>query len=164
MSELNESNNPRVTATSLTLENARKMTMAYRDNRKKHEPNDNYTKSVWFPLKQIEIMTQLLKEEGADGLRIYFGRYTKDVRISLNAETNKKPIKEIDDDKDTLIFVSTKEGSDKDKHNDYFVYETQRQNTIDKIKDNFGLFIEPENRGDLCPHNCPEEPSPLMQD
>ncbi len=37
----------------------------------------SYTKAVWFSVDQILAMAEKLKESKADGLRIYFAKYTE---------------------------------------------------------------------------------------
>lgn len=142
--------NEKVTATSIPLDDARRMTQAFRESR----GNDaKCTKSVWFPLKQIETMVDFLRQENADGLRIYFGRYTQKAITNLNAETGKKPVPANYVDKDTVIFISTR------AKEDYF----HAKGTQEKMKIAKGIFFDPENRGEICPDNCPPN-SPMMID
>lgn len=146
-----------VTATSISLDDARRMTQAFRESR----GNDpKCTKSVWFPLKQIETMIAFLKQEKADGLRIYFGRYTQTAITNLNAEADKKPVPTTYLDRDTVIFVSTEKNKDPKKPSvDYFHYKGKQE----EMKTAKGIVFDPENRGEICPLDCPIG-SPMMID
>lgn len=59
-----------------------------------------HVKSVWFSIDQITSMYEQLKKEGANGVKVYFGRYPSDVSIF----DDPKPIP----NSNTVVFVSTK--------------------------------------------------------
>lgn len=120
---------------------AKEMAQAFRKNQKLG------TKAVWFPAQQIIDMAEALKREDADGLRIYFARYTKDIIENYNQNAGEDSRIDIKDaDKNTIIFVSTRKENGKPR-TDYFE----------------DLYpFEPENRGELCPDNCPD--SELLED
>jgi hypothetical protein len=103
--------------------------LAYESKRNGHDAG-TYVKSVWFDIKDIKKMCERLVEEGADGLRVYFGRYPADV--SKFVEPKPKP------NTNSLIFVSTG-NIDGVKHSDYFVDLNP---------------ITPENRGEQCQPHC----------
>lgn len=84
---------------------------------------------VWFPIEQVNNIAKRLKREGADGLRVYFGRYPTDV----GDFEDPKPLP----DTNTVIFISTKK-NEKGEHEDYFTGEP----------------MIPENRGEQCQPNC----------
>jgi len=86
-------------------------------------------KSVWFPISQITRISEQLVREKADGLRIYLGRYPKDV----SKFKDPKPIPETN----TVIFVSTYAVDG--YHQDYYT-------TLNPII--------PENRGEQCQPKC----------
>lgn len=115
---------------SITEAEAREMVHAYTIE------NPGNTKCVWFSLAQIDKIHTYLKEEekagmGTDGLRVYFGQYTKNI-LELPAENDLIG-------RNTVIFVSTKLDPD-GFHEDYF-------NRLDNSD-------SAQNRGELCLPNC----------
>lgn len=99
---------------------------------KKHPEYDagTYVKSVWFCIEDIKKMSKRLEDEGADGLRVYFGRYPADVSKFVEP----KPIPNTN----SLIFVSTRLENGVER-SDYF----------DELHP-----ITPENRGEQCQPHC----------
>jgi len=120
-----------VVITSIPFEEVEIMVKGYADHTK--EDLDRLTnknvKSIWFPLDQISRITKQLEKEGADGLRIYFGRYPKDV----SKFEDPKPIPETN----SVILVSTK--AHNGYHQDYYT--------------NLSPLV-PENRGEQCQPQC----------
>lgn len=112
---------------SIPVEVAKQMVDAYTQYNKEH-PSDAYTKAVWFPLEQVERIYTTLKEQNADGLRIYFGQYTKESASGMPDDYIGR---------NTVIFVPTTKakGYGGDIHQD-------------------DLSVDPENKGELCPNQC----------
>ncbi|WP_443945716.1 hypothetical protein ACJVDH_00965 [Pedobacter sp. AW1-32] len=61
--------------TTVSKEIAEKMVQAYAEEENGVGLNPAYTKCAWFPADQIIKIAESLKENKADGLRIYFARY-----------------------------------------------------------------------------------------
>ena len=134
--------NERCVLLSIPFLEAKEMVNNYIDkiNRDEHGQLEN-TVSVWFSLKQLNDITNLLNAEHAaseqqtpnqvtDGLRIYFANYGDS---PPEGHENYKG-------KNTVVLISTHSVAERpEKHKDYF------QNIIPEIK------MEPQNRGVLCP-------------
>ncbi|WP_162795907.1 hypothetical protein [Pedobacter nanyangensis] len=131
--------------TSVPLPIAKEMAKTFRKN---HVRTDKDTKSVWFPVEQITAIANALKEEKADGIRVYFGQYTEDLIKKLNQITSAPEIPKDYANRNTVIFVSTREENGI-KKTDYFTDMKHPMN--------------PENRGELCPNDCPKD-SPMLTD
>ncbi|UKT63856.1 hypothetical protein [Pedobacter mucosus] len=56
---------------------AQQMVAAYAKEAAKNPKS--YTKAIWFPIDQILDIAERLKENKADGLRIYLAQYTSDL-------------------------------------------------------------------------------------
>ncbi|PWS32079.1 hypothetical protein [Pedobacter paludis] len=112
---------------TIPVEVARQMVDAYTQYSKEC-PAEAYTKAVWFPLEQIERIYNSLKERNSDGLRVYFGQYTKEAAAGL-------PDYYIG--RNTVIFVPT----------------TKAKGYGDPIHDD-DLGTDPENKGEICPQAC----------
>ncbi len=132
--------------TSVPLPIAKEMAKTFRKN---HVRTNEDTKSVWFPKEQIvAIANALEKEEKADGIRVYFGQYTEDLIKKLNEIPGADEIPKNYANRNTIIFVSTREENGI-KKTDYF---TDMKHPM-----------IPENRGELCPNDCPKD-SPMLID
>lgn len=118
------------------------MTKAYRESQK--SVSDKFTESVWFPYDQIAQLTQKLTKLNADGVRVYFGRYTEDIIKQINALPYGKKIPENYKDYNTVIFIATTIINGISKI-DYYT---------GKCEDRDDPF-EADNRGELCPPDCP---------
>lgn len=131
----------RSTSNSIPLLIAKEMTKAFNDNQGNGK---DYTKAVWFPIKQIGDMVDKLNGENADGLRIYFGRYTKDIIKKLNQGIDPEDqIPPTYENRNTVIFVSTK-----------------TENGVERIEYYEEYYsIIPENRGILCPPDTGCDPN-----
>lgn len=130
--------------TSVPLPFAKEMAKTFRKNQVR---TNNDTKSIWFPAEQIIAIANALEKEKADGIRIYFGQYTDDVIKKLNEIPGAEKIPEDYAGKNTVIFVSTREEKGV-KKTDYF--------------SDMKHPMVPENRGELCPNDCPD--SPMLTD
>lgn len=131
---------------TVPLEIAKEMAKEFKSQLSSNED----TRSVWFSIEQITEMVENLKKESADGLRIYFGRYTKDSIRKLNEIPNADEIPMEYSNRNTVIFVSTHKEGGKDRV-DYF-YE----------KDSHSMI--PENRGILCPpHTGCDQDSEMLK-
>lgn len=117
----------------IPYEEVKEMVTTFNTLAKNHPEYDEAThvKAVWFSLEDIQSMTKRLTEEGADGVRIYFGRYPADVSKYVDP----KPLPNTN----TVIFVSTHVNEKGVKHSDYF--------------DDVHPMI-PENRGEKCQPHC----------
>jgi hypothetical protein len=125
------------TIANIPAEELQIMAKEYRRHARKHPDyvKGDHVKSVWFPIGQIVKMCGQLMTEGADGVRIYFGRYPENL-ANFKGE-NLVP------NSNTVILVSTqKEGK---LHKDYFKAISVNAKAID---------IEPENRGEQCQPHC----------
>lgn len=112
------------------------MVKTYKAHAMKHpdyQAEKYHVKSIWFPIAQINDICQKLNDEGADGLRVYLGRYPADV----NGFEDPKP----EPNTNSVVFVST--GLDDDGNpapkTDYFIDEVP---------------MLPENRGEQCQPTC----------
>lgn len=117
------------------IEWAQQMVSAFK---KAERGKPGYTRSVWFPIDQMKkLINTIANEPDADGVRIYFGKYTKSVIDNINANLpvggHKIPSTYVD--RNTVVFVSTKNEGGKPMR--------------DYVKNAF--MTEPENRGALCP-------------
>ena len=117
----------------------KEMVKIFKAHSKKHPSGTNST-SVWFPVKQIELMMDRLIKENADGVRLYFGQYSDKVIAELNKDPNAHPIPKNYAGRNTIVFVSTKESGGIQK--DYF----ENLKILEAAPP-----MEPENRGILCP-------------
>jgi len=89
--------------------------------------------SVWYSLEELQTFLQTAKENGSDGVRIYFGVYDK--------ETAHDPVYE---GRQTIVFVATKEKETKDGTANKEVY----------VNTNEGTSILAYNSGKICPPSC----------
>ncbi len=111
-----------------------------------NDPSKQNTRSVWFRLEDLTKLIEILnaekkalqkgdttrKDSVTDGVRIYFGRYTKKLK---HPERN------------TLVFVSTRWIKKGNFHGDYF-------HNVEMIEpSNKGINVEPFNNGELSPPN-----------
>lgn len=112
----------------------KEMVTTFHDRAKKHPEYDEAThvKAVWFSLEDIQSMCKRLTNKGADGVRIYFGRYPADVSKYIEPKPTPKT--------DTVIFVSTRTTEQGVEHSDYFV--------------DMPHPMVPENRGEQCQPHC----------
>ncbi len=133
---------------SLSLDQAKKLVNAYTEINKF---SASYTQSVWFPINLVTKIALQLHLEEADGVRIYFGRYTSEFvdeenRLLLPEDRIPEDYK----NRNTVVLVSTRT-IDGIPRRDYFSsdYGSDR--------------MDPQNRGLLCPPGmgCDEE-SPLF--
>lgn len=106
-------------------------------HRKNHENLPDYTRSVWFPIKQIRNMLSRLDLADANGIRVYFGQYSKEIFDRYPVELGSLPTSY--QGKCNVIFVATKGKVD-----------VPGEDNLDK-----GLIpiMDPEDRGMLCPPN-----------
>jgi len=144
------------TANTIPVNIAQQMTQAYRDNQKKLGETD-FTEAAWYPATQILQLAKKLTACKADGLRIYFARYTEEIINQINKLPYGDVVSENYKDMDTLLLVITKIVNGVPR-TDYF---TDKQLT--KHYGGVGADpYDPENRADLCPDQCNTK-SPLMQ-
>ncbi|RZL45829.1 MAG: hypothetical protein EOP00_16690 [Pedobacter sp.] len=129
---------------TVPLEIAKEMAKEF----KRQLSSNDDTRSVWFSIAQISEMVENLKKESADGLRVYFGRYTEDTIRKLNEIPNADAIPAAYSNRNTVIFVSTHKKGGKDRV-DYF-----------DEKDYHSMI--PENRGILCPPHTGCDPDSEM--
>ncbi|MFD0939991.1 hypothetical protein [Pedobacter boryungensis] len=117
------------------IEWAQQMVSAFK---KAERGKSGYTRSVWFPIQQMKnLMDTIANEPHADGVRVYFGRYTKAVidNVNSNLPQGEPKIPGTYVDRNTVIFVSTK---------------NENGRPMQDYMEN-ALFSEPKNRGALCP-------------
>lgn len=107
----------------------RQMIVNYRMHAARHEDFNKtpHVKSVWFNDAQVKKIIKSYEDEGADGLRIYFGRYPDDLSAYPGLDNKHQQT-------NTVAFVTTHNGG----------------------SDNFksGFMMDPENRGEQCQPNC----------
>lgn len=109
------------------------MVQTYHDHAAKQPGFDyhQHVRCVWFPVDQILTLAEKLRTEpGADGLRVYFGRYPTDVSEFENPLP--KP------DTNSVILVSTRVNDKGVPRCDYFS----------------DMPMVPENRGEQCQPHC----------
>ncbi len=141
---------------SVPVDIAKKMTAAFRESQKSDA--GNYTKAAWLPAAQIQKLVEKIAKFEGDGVRIYFGRYTKEIIDSINKLEYGDKIPDKYCDMNTILLVVTKEVDGKPK-TDYFI---DKDIELDPICDDGDPNpTDPENRGDLCPEVC-DDGSPLM--
>jgi hypothetical protein len=93
------------------------------------------TQSVWYTREHIELLLEEINHAGADGLRIYLGEYGEEENYSGQL---------------CLLMVMTKEGADKDTHNDIIM-----ENTADfQARSLDGNKPRSFNVGSPCPPIC----------
>ncbi|WP_443937466.1 hypothetical protein [Pedobacter sp. MW01-1-1] len=116
-----------LTPGSITVETAREMVEAF-TTFSETQASDCYTKAVWFSLAQIEGIYNTIKQQGGDGVRLYYAQYTKNTIGEMPDAYNGR---------NTLIFVPTKasKGMGDPIHED-------------------DLDVDPVNQGSLCPQEC----------
>ncbi|MFI5451167.1 hypothetical protein ACHMWN_03330 [Pedobacter sp. UC225_61] len=120
---------------SADIEWAQQMVSAHK---KAERGKPGYTRSVWFSIQQMQgLINRIANEPDADGVRIYFGKYTKAVidNVNSNLPQGEPKIPSNYVDRNTVIFVSTK--------------NTNGIPMRDYVEN--ALFSEPQNRGALCP-------------
>ena len=107
------------------------MAREYRDYAKRHKEYDpnKHVKAVWFDVEKIHQMCEDLIKEGADGVRIYFGRYPE------NVSQFEKPLPK--PGYNSVVFVSTMKINGVPK-TDYYTHK----------------LIDPLNRGEHCQPEC----------
>jgi len=111
----------------------KEMVATFHDYELKHPQYDagTHVKAVWFSIDDIQRMCQRLEKEGADGLRVYYGRYPNDVSNFVEPKPHPNT--------NSIIFVSTRKTEEGVEHSDYFVELHP---------------ITPENRGEQCQPHC----------
>ena len=144
------------TANTIPVSIAKQMTLAFRENQQKLGLTD-FTEAAWYPATQIQQLAKKLTSCKADGLRIYFARYTKEIINQINQLPYGDAISESYTDQDTLLLVITKVVNGVPR-TDYF---TDKQLTRGHGGGVGADPYDPENRGDLCPNDC-DGKSPLM--
>ena len=120
---------------SSDIEWAQQMVSAFK---KAERGKPGYTRSVWFSIEQMhDLTTRIANEPDADGIRIYFGKYTKAVidNVNANLPQGEAKIPSTYVNRNTVIFVSTK--------------NTNGRPMQDYVEN--ALLTEPKNRGALCP-------------
>jgi hypothetical protein len=89
--------------------------------------------SVWYSIEELEEFLALAKGHGADGVKLYFGAYDKE-----------HAPKELYQDRQTVVFVATKEGQTGSGliNKDLYI-QTDKETTILAY-----------NMGNICPPFC----------
>jgi hypothetical protein len=90
--------------------------------------------SVWYSVEELKEFLETAQNNGADGIKMYFGAYTK--------ESAKD---EVYEDRQTIVLVATK------------TKQTESGDSIDKsvyVKTEKGVEILAYNIGKLCPPYC----------
>jgi len=135
---------------------AKKMTAAFRESQKADK--GTFTEAAWFPAEQIKRIAEKVAKFEADGVRIYFARYTQEIIDSINKLEYGNKIPDKYCDMDTVLLVVTKVIDGKPK-TDYFIDKSVEQ---EPVCDGDPNPTDPENRADICPTVCDED-SELMK-
>jgi len=150
---------------TIPVDIAKKMTAAYRASQKADK--GTYTEAAWFPAKQITQLAEKVAKFDGDGVRIYFGRYTREIIDAINKLEYGDKIPDSYLEMNTLLLVVTKVINGKAK-TDYFVDKVGHghghRHTVKSVKPGYGdapLPTDPDNRSDLCPQMC-DDGSELM--
>lgn len=119
------------------------------------------TRAVWFSLERLKLLIDQLELDGGDGIRIYFAAYDDDYTGS--APGSSVPPAHFWGH-NTLLLVPTRDSmaNGNTYHRDYFF----RGNQLMATPADTTLLSAPseiENRGNVCPPLCDDEPT-LLQD
>ncbi|RZL30834.1 MAG: hypothetical protein EOO96_17340 [Pedobacter sp.] len=146
---------------TIPVDIAKKMTAAFRESQKAEK--GTFTEAAWFPAKQIAQLAEKVAKFDGDGVRIYFGRYTREIIEAINKLEYGDKIPDSYVEMNTLLLVVTKVIDGKPK-TDYFVDKAGHGHHSKLLKHGYGdppLPTDPDNRSDLCPVVC-DDGSELM--
>ena len=124
-----------VTYSGIPESEVKTMVETYQTFSEKHpdyDPN-THVKCIWFKIDEIAGLIDQAKKEGADGIRIYLGRYPADVSKFV------KPTPRADTNSVILVSTGLDENGNKAAKADYFVDI---------------VHAVPANRGEQCQPDC----------
>ncbi|KQS41393.1 hypothetical protein [Pedobacter sp. Leaf194] len=153
---------------TIPVDIAKKMTAAFRESQQGDK--GSFTEAAWFPAKQIAQLAEKVAKFDGDGVRIYFGRYTREIIESINKLEYGDKVPDSYAEMNTLLFVVTKVIDGKAR-TDYFAEKVGHGHgnghkiALISAKPRYGsepIPTDPGNRADLCPAMC-DDGSELMK-